>query len=117
MADFGCVLGPDEYSYPPMVPSSVRKLTAVRNLLAECAAIRTTITARQLLAVTEVMLAGSITRAALARRINMTEGAVTRLVDQLGPNGSGCLDVDGKSITLHPESLPKWERFFEACGD
>ena len=117
MADFGCVLGANANFHRQMMPSSVRKLRALRDLLAECAAIRTTITARQLWAITEVMLAGSITRAELARRINMTEGAVTRMVEQLGPAGSGCLDVEGKAISLSARSLPKWERFFEACGD
>lgn len=117
MTDFGCVLGSDHRFYLPVGPSHDRKLMALRDLLAECAAIRTTITARQLWAVTEVMLAGSITRAELARRINMTEGAVTRLVGQLGPDGSECLSVKGKAISLHPDSLPKWERFFKACGD
>ena len=98
-----------------MDSNDVKKLRALSALLREVATIRPTCTLRQLDAVVAIILSGGgITRANLAREINMTEGSVTRLVQDLGPEGSRCLEIKGAKVVMHPDSMPKWRRYLDA---
>ena len=60
-----------------MEPAERRKIEALITLLLRCVDARPTLTARQLIALTEIVRAGSCTRAELSRRIEMSEGAVS----------------------------------------
>lgn len=97
-----------------MDSADTKKLRALSNLLREVATIRPTATLRQLDAVIAIILSGGITRADLAREINMTEGSVTRLVQDLGPEGTHCLGIEGDKVVMHPDSLAKWRRYLDA---
>jgi len=97
-----------------MDSKDVKKLRALSGLLRELAEIRPTCTVRQLDAVIAIILSGGMTRAKLAREINMTEGSVTRLVQDFGPTGSKCLETKGDKVVMHPDSMAKWRRYLDA---
>ena len=83
-----------------MEPAERRKIEALITLLLRCVDARPTLTARQLIALTEIVRAGSCTRAELSRRIEMSEGAVSRLVQDLGPEGADLVRLNGRQIEL-----------------
>ena len=58
------------------------------------------ITCTQFLLVMTVFVEGGLTQVEIAQRLGITEGAVSRNIQKLGPDGTGCLRKDGRIIRV-----------------
>ena len=59
------------------------------------------VTCTQFLTVMYALVSGGMTQKQLADILDITEGAVSRNIKKLGPEGSGCLCKDGRFIQAH----------------
>ena len=56
------------------------------------------VTCTQFLTVMYALVSGGMTQKQLAETLHLTEGAVSRNIQKLGPDGSGCLHKEGRFI-------------------
>ena len=83
-----------------MNKDSIYKVIA---LLEGAIARRSDVTCTQFLTVMYALVSGGMTQKQLADTLDITEGAVSRNIQKLGPEGSGCLCKDGRFVQANSQ--------------
>ena len=82
-------------------------LRQVIELLEGTVGANSKVTCTQFLTVLHAVVTGGISQKDLADKLDITEGAVSRNMKVLGPEGSSCMCKDGKLVKADPHVIER----------
>ena len=84
---------------------NTRALSSMIRVMEETRVAHKGITCAQFMMVLYAVQSGGITQKELADKLEVTEGAISRNLKTLGPEGTGCLAIENRKVVADPHVI------------